>query len=34
MPGTEMISDGVVHPSDVSGKDVDVMTSGEEPDFP
>ena len=34
MPATKMISDGVVHTSDVPGKDVDVITSGEKPVFP
>ena len=34
MPATKVISDGVVHTSDVPGKDVDVITSGEKPDFP
>ena len=34
MPTTEVISDRVVHSSDVPGKDVNVVTSGEKPDFP
>ena len=34
MPTTEVISDGVVHTSDMLGKEVNIITSGEKPDFP
>ena len=34
MPTTEVISDRVVHCSDMPSKDVNIITSGEKPDFP
>ena len=33
MPTTEVISNGVVQASDVTSKDVNVMTSSEKPNF-